>query len=174
MKRLTSRADSPSASNHRCRSHRSALILLIIATFGLTSCIFDSPGDAFYRTLWLSEEKPFSMGAMSLSSGYDTTGGSSSGTSSSGNVILEFLCGGNISVRASGSIGSYGTYEPHGTTAYFSNLRLTHYNGNTPIVIVLEEAHRTNDLLLISWHYEGSNTSYTTRLVRKSSYDQLP
>lgn len=174
MKRLTFRTASPAVANHSYHSHRPVLSLLIIVSFGLTSCIFDSPGDAFYRTLWLSEEKPFSMSVAALNNGYDTAGGSPSGTSTSGNVILEFLCGESISVRASDAVGSYGTYEPHGTTAYFANLRLTYYTDSIPTVIVLEEAHRTDDLLLISWHYEGSSTSYTTRLVRKSSYDQLP
>lgn len=190
MKRLTSRADSPSASYHRCRSHRSALILLIIASFGLTSCIFDSPGDAFYRTLWLSDEQPFSDDSEGVAEWIGAAGGGSgtSGATSSdgddnavrtrgdilnGKITIEFLCGSNISVRAAGAVGSFGTYEPHGSTAYFANLRLTYYDGNTPIVIVLEEAHRTKDLLLISWHFDDSGVSHTTRLARKSSYDQL-
>ena len=86
-------------------------------------------------------------------------------------LTLEFLCGGSVCVYATGAVGSYGTYDTHGTTAYFTDLRLTYHNNDTPTVIIIEEAHRTDDLLLISWHYSGSATSYSTRMVRKSSYD---
>jgi hypothetical protein len=190
MKRLASRASSPSAAISFLLSGRRTLFLLTISTtFSLTSCIFDSPGDNFYRTLWVSEEQPFSDDSESVAEWIGTAGGGSgtSGATSgdgddnaartqgdilNGKITIEFLCGGNISVRAAGAVGSFGTYEPHGSTAYFANLRLTYYDGNIPIAIILEEAHRTDDILLISWHYEGTGTSYTTGLSRRSSYDQ--
>ena len=37
--------------------------------------------------------------------------------------------------------------------------------------IIIEEAHRTGDLLLVSWHREGSPTSYSTRFIRRNSYE---
>ena len=164
----------------------------------LTSCIYDAPGDQFYRTLWASAEAPFyTAGAnddtdiiTDIAAYVDTAGDTDSDTdiatesSTAGNtnigtaagitphgLTLEFLCGGSVCVYATGAVGSYGAYDTHGTTAYFADLRLTYYNSGSPIIIFIEEAHRTDDLLLISWHYSGSATSYSTRMVRKSSYD---
>ena len=145
----------------------------------LSSCIYDSPNDNFYRTLWVSEEAPFSE----------------LGQTSDGRITIEFLCGGSISVTATGAAGSYGTYQTFGNTAYFVGLTLTCYGHGAEIIstyreakegdsndtksatdndtakIVIEEAHRTGDILLVSWHIEGSPTSYSTRFSRRSSYE---
>lgn len=148
----------------------------------LTSCIYDAPGDRFYRTLWTSSEATFYTAdtndatdigtdiATEVSTAGDTDFGTAAGITPH-RLTLEFLCGGSVCVYATGAVGSYGTYDTHGTTAYFTDLRLTYHNNGTPTVIIIEEAHRTDDLLLISWHYAGSATSYSTRMVRKSSYD---
>ena len=148
----------------------------------LTSCIYDAPGDRFYRTLWTSSEATFYTAgtndatdigtdiATEVSTAGDTDIGTAAGITPHG-ITLEFLCGGSVCVYSTGAVGSYGTYDTHGTTAYFTDLRLTYHNNGTPTVIIIEEAHRTDDLLLISWHYSGSATSYSTRMVRKSSYD---
>ena len=148
----------------------------------LTSCIYDAPGDRFYRTLWTSSEATFYTAgtndatdigtdiATEVSTAGDTDIGTAAGITPH-RLTLEFLCGGSVCVYATGAVGSYGTYDTHGTTAYFTDLRLTYHNNDTPTVIIIEEAHRTDDLLLISWHYSGSATSYSTRMVRKSSYD---
>ena len=148
----------------------------------LTSCIYDAPGDRFYRTLWTSSEATFYTAgtndatdigtdiATEVSTAGDTDISTAAGITPH-RLTLEFLCGGSVSVYATGAVGSYGTYDTHGTTAYFTDLRLTYHNNDTPTVIIIEEAHRTDDLLLISWHYSGSATSYSTRMVRKSSYD---
>lgn len=85
-------------------------------------------------------------------------------------LTIDFLCDNKVKVTATGASGSYGNYEHHGNTAYFHNTSLSYPCDGNPIVIVIEEAHRTHDLLLISWHYSGSDISYSTRLVRKSSY----
>lgn len=85
-------------------------------------------------------------------------------------LTIDFLCDNKVSVTATGASGSFGTYEHHGNTAYFHNTSLSYPCDGNPVVIVIEEAHRTHDLLLISWHYSGSDISYSTRLVRKSSY----
>ena len=148
----------------------------------LTSCIYDAPGDRFYRTLWTSSEATFYTAGTNdatdigtdivteVSTAGDTDIGTAAGITPH-RLTLEFLCGGSVCVYATGAVGSYGTYDTHGTTAYFTDLRLTYHNNGTPTVIIIEEAHRTDDLLLISWHYSGSATSYSTRMVRKSSYD---
>lgn len=125
-------------------------ILLVIVLLMATSCIYDAPGDKFYRTLWVSEE------------------------ASCGKLTIEFLCGGSISATSTGAVGSYGTYTSDDHTAHFSNLRLRYYPegpDNAPVVIILEEAHRTGDALVVIWHHSDSTTSYTTRLVRKGSYE---
>lgn len=88
----------------------------------------------------------------------------------SSRLTIDFLCDGKVRVTATGASGSYGNYEHHGNTAYLHNTRLSYPCDGNPVVIVIEEAHRTHDLLLISWHYSGSDISYSTRLVRKSSY----
>ena len=148
----------------------------------LTSCIYDAPGDRFYRTLWTSSEATFNTAGTNdatdigtdIATEVSTAGDTDIGTAADitpHRLTLEFLCGGSVRVYATGAVGSYGTYDTHGTTAYFTDLRLTYHNNGTPTVIIIEEAHRTDDLLLISWHYSGSATSYSTRMVRKSSYD---
>ena len=148
---------------------RLLLILGMICT--LSSCIYDSPNDRFYRTLWISEESPFNNAEAVATYGLEDGGDN---LSNGGRLTLEFLCDGNITVTATGAVGSYGTYDTYGTSAYFASLELSYYIGGTGtdrIVIILEEAHRTNDLLLLSWHFADSPVSYTTRFVRRSSYE---
>ena len=122
-------------------------VLLLAMVILTTSCIYDAPNDRFYRTLWVCEEAPLES------------------------LTVEFLCGGSVSAIAPHAIGSYGTYDTQGNTAYFIDLRLSNYSDSAPRTIILEEAHRSNDQLLLSWHYSDSPVSYTTRLVRKGSYD---
>lgn len=144
---------------------RVAIWLMCLGHFLLSSCIYDSPkGDDFYRTLWTSDEPPL------------------------GSITLEFLCEGNVCIISECGVGSYGKYETFDHTAYFSSLRMQYYtnrldgltdesvchleqNPEGLVTIVLEEAHRTDDLLLISWHFSESAISHSTRLVRRSSYE---
>jgi hypothetical protein len=155
---------------------------LFAAVLLTTSCIFDSPNDQFYRTLWISEESPF--GNAAEVAGYaqeSSTDASVPGSTAQnetplrrGKLTIEFLCGDSVCATATGAVGSFGTYDTYGATAYFANLRLNYYlDGpeNNPLVIILEEAHRTGDILLVSWHIEGSPTSYSTRFSRRSSYE---
>lgn len=149
---------------HRCL----ASFPLMAAALSATSCIYDTPdGDHFFRTLWTSSEAPFE------------------------NLTIEFLCGGNISAKADNAAGSYGSYQPSGKTAWFTGLHLilenspasdaiaddssqTEEQDRTETtregLIIIEEAHRTDDLLTIIWHHSGSPTSCSTRLRRLSSY----
>ena len=122
---------------------RTFLLLISLGQILINSCIFDVPrGDVFYRTNWASFEPPLES------------------------VKIEFLCDGHVIINGKDAIGSLGTYEVFDKTAYFSSLRLK-YNGIKAIII--EEAHRTDDLLLISWHYAESETSYSTRMVQNAS-----
>ncbi len=123
-----------------------AILSLMAAAFLCTSCIYDRPaGDNFYRTLWTSSESPFE------------------------GLTIEFLCGGSISAQAHNAAGSFGTYSPDGSTAYFTNLHLILDQGK----ILIEEAHRTDDdQMLISWHFEGSPDSSTTKMHRLSDYPE--
>ena len=186
------------------------LLTILGMICALSSCIYDSVNDNFYRTLWVSEEPPFSEASRSAD----------------GRITIEFLCGGSISVTATCAAGSYGTYQTYGNTAYFADLTLTYYGDGAAIIstyreaeesdtvivkddvvswddnpvpeygetsgdnangsgsddgwrafdndsaqIIIEEAHRTGDILLVSWHREGSPTSYSTRFIRRSSYE---
>lgn len=144
-----------------------ALIFLV----SLTSCIYDAPCDEFYRTLWTSEEAPFNYAAPYKADNSALVTDKTRSEKPNG-LTLEFLCGGSARILATGAAGSYGKYEHHGSTAYFAELHLTYNNNGSPSIIIIEEAHRTDELLLISWHYSGSATSYSTRMIRKSSYDK--
>ena len=140
--------------------------ITIAGLLSLTSCIYDAPNDRFYRTLWVSDEAPFSTDAGSI----DDSPAATSDSNTFRGLTIEFLCCNSIRIHATGAVGSYGQYDPQGMTAYFTGLNLTYYHNGTPIIIVFEEAHRTDDIMLISWHFSGSATSYSTRLVRKNTY----
>lgn len=154
----------------------------------LSSCIYESRDDKFYRTLWVSEEAPFcELGKADL---HYKTGNVPALTP--GRLTIEFLCGSNISVSATGTTTSYGTYRSSGSSAHFAELSLTFHGKGAetiasyllteedeselpdnapPLTIVIEEAHRSGDQLHVTWHLDGSPTSYSTRFVRRSSYE---
>lgn len=222
----------------------------------LTACIYEAPGDRFYRTLWTSPEtaapyglspssldnsnnvpptpeslasgntafngasdtdiasgiddcteggnegtssdgpdgiEPSGEGGSTVSDGIDNEKTSSDGTDDDktdledegtssdgpdgdkndfaiGGLTIEFLCGNSVRASAPGYAGSYGTYTFHDNTAHFENLNLSSCINGSPIVIIIEEAHRTDDLLLIIWHRSGSETSHSMTLRRRSSY----
>ena len=224
MKRLTSCA---------------GLLLAALSPLFISSCIYDAPGDKFYRTLWVCDggvmtaaldedlSSDYGSGAdlgiasgtgigsgsrygygagYGSSSGYGLGSGDGSGYGSGSdsgygsgydygsgyegssvsdlvsdavssqrpslsNFTIEFLCDGIVSVRADGAAGSYGSYEPHGNTACFTNLLLTFRSSDTCTTIIIEQATRHDDLLEINWHLSGSTTSHLTTLSRKSSYN---
>jgi len=87
-----------------------------------------------------------------------------------GGLTIEFLCGNSVKASAPGYAGSYGTYTFHDNTARFENLSLSSCINGSPIVIIIEEAHRTDDLLLIIWHHSDSEISHNMTLRRRSSY----
>ena len=122
--------------------------LLLAALVMSTSCIYDAPGDSFYRTLWASSESPLDNIPID-------------------DFTLDFLCGQAVCVKSSpNSATSYGTYEPDKLTATFSNLTL--YIGNQTITFI--DAHRHNDTLTLNWKLQNSPETHTTTLHRLSSY----
>ena len=120
-----------------------AAVLMTAAVFGLNSCIYEAPGDNFYRTLWTSSEEPL------------------------GKITLEFLCGKQISVKSPDAAGTFGTYESDGYWAWFEGLTLT-YDGTTVYIL---EARRSDDLLHLTWFTDSDSTPHTTLMHRLSAYE---
>ena len=178
MKRLTSRTDSPSVANHNCQSRCIVLSLLIIVSFGLTSCIYEAPGDRFYRTLWKAtdisstnhhgtdyiadNDFEYLSDTACLTDIADRNDAMHNELSG---LTIEFLCNSSVRISASGFAGSYGTYTASGSTAYFENLQLSNYQNGSPTIIIIENAYRTHETLTANWHYSGSDTSYTLELT---------
>ncbi len=132
-----------------------ALAICAAAAFIFTSCIFDAPGDRFYRTLWNSSEASF-------------------GTFSVDELRLEFLCGQSISIvvedNSSGvpvKTARYGSYETDGETAALKGLTISLQGSE----ITFMEAHRNDDTLFLIWRAEDSDQDFTTVMHRLSSYD---
>lgn len=132
-----------------------ALAICAAAAFIFTSCIFDAPGDRFYRTLWRSSEVP--LGPFSVDK-----------------LTLEFLCGQSISIEAEDTTSGipvktvrYGTYENDGETAVLEGLSIV-LQGRE---ITFMEAHRNDDTLFLLWRVEDSVYPFTTAMHRLSSYD---
>ena len=122
--------------------------LLLAALVMSASCIYDAPGDHFYRTLWTSSESP--LGNVPIEE-----------------FTLDFLCGQAVCLKSSsGSATVYGTYESNQYTATFSNLIL--YIDNQTLTFI--DAQRHNDTLTLNWRQENSPETFTTNLHRLSSY----
>lgn len=127
----------------------SAVIVSTIAT----SCIYDAPGDKFFRTLWTSEG--VQLGPFEVSS-----------------LTLEFLCDEEVSItitdRSRQITGyTYGRYSPENMTAVLEGLRINIQN----IEVTFIEAHRDGNTLFLVWKIEDSAYQFTTTLQRKSSYN---
>lgn len=124
------------------RTYCTSIIIGMIVAMSMTSCIYDAPGDRFYRTLWESDESPF------------------------GEVTLEFLCNDEIVVTSTSAAGSYGTYEHDGTSARFTGLTLT----DDEKMITIYEGHRNDDILFITWTETESGETGQTQMHRLSAY----
>ena len=121
-----------------------SLIPAVITALLLNSCIYDAPGDRFYRTLWKSQDPPF------------------------GTIILDFLCDGAITVRSTAAeFDDYGTYESDGTQATFHNLDLLVDDATYHF----KEAHRHNDLLFLTLINQSTTETTIIRMQRLSAYE---
>ena len=137
---------------------KAAITPLMAAFFFTTSCVYDVPLDHFCETTWTTSEQPLDGLTLSFVG--------------SGHIEAQLIC----SSGQSESGWTYGAYEVYDMTACFTGLQVT-YGSYT---VVIEEAHRTDDLLLIIWHIaesfygtgpgpEGFDTpgvSFSTRLYR--------
>ena len=140
MKKLTFYADTPT----RIESSSSRLLPILFILLISNSCIYEAPGDRFYRTLWTTDESPLE------------------------GLTLEFLCDGWISAQGvEGTIGSYGHYESSQNKALFSELTLE--NGNE--VIFISKAQLIEDRLHLTWFTGNENTEHTTEMRRLTAYD---
>lgn len=121
-----------------------SLIPAVITAIMATSCIFDAPGDRFYRTLWKSHE--------------DTLG----------KITLDFLCDGAISIKStSARFDDYGTYQSDGLTAAINDLSLT----IDDIIYEFKEAHRNGDTLFLTIYNPADNETFVIRMFRLSAYE---
>ena len=129
------------------RFHISGLIFLSL-TLGLSSCIYEAPGDNFYRTLWSSSQIP--LGPLSADS-----------------LTLEFLCGERVTIKdGCGIIIAHGTYSPDGNIAALEEVTAV----INEVTICFEHAHRSGDTLFLLWRPEGMMHTITTAMERRSSY----
>ena len=142
--------DNLTGSNmKRLTNTMTAVVLWIMAVFGLSSCIFEGAGDKFYRTLWECTDAPLD-------------------TLEVGQIRLEFLCGNAVSLKTDTFPNIvYGTYEPDGEITRFQDLKMQ-ING---VLITFTDASRSGDTLYLRWISEGSDTPLTTTMHRLSSYN---
>ena len=132
---------------------KAAITPLMAAFFFSTSCVYDVPSDPFCETMWTTSEQPLD------------------------GLTLSFAGAQQIAAQIVPEAGwSYGEYETFDMTAYFAGLQVSYGGYN----VVIEEAHRTDDLLLIIWHvsesfygmgtgpagFDTPGVSYSTRLYR--------
>lgn len=127
-----------------------AVVLCAAAVFGFSSCIFDAPGDKFYRTLWEADEVP--LGPFPVNE-----------------LTLEFLCGNSICISTdTRTDATFGTYACNNMTAVFQDLTLES-NG---FLITFIDAQRSGDTLFLRWRIEGSLEPFTTVMHRLSAYKE--
>jgi hypothetical protein len=125
------------------------IYLLGLAAFisltAFSSCIFEAPGDEFYRTLWISEEVP--LGPFEVDE-----------------LTLEFLCENGISLKTDNStIISYGTYDSNEQTAIFHDLTMDMQG----LTITFVDAQLSGKTLFLRWRVENSVYPFTTAMHRK-------
>lgn len=133
--------------------HINIISLCAVTAFLSSSCIYDAPGDEFYRTLWTGIDNAL------------------------GKVTVEFLCGDQICIKSSKAVGSYGTYQSNGQTASFEGLSLRYEalsrerTTTGPGLIIIDEAYSNGDTITLSWHMDGSSEVHTLVLERLSAYE---
>lgn len=128
---------------------RIAVPALVATAIIVSSCIYDAPGDRFYRTLWKSSSVPL-------------------GPYMEDEITLEFLCGNQVTLKdAAGVIVAYGTYDSDDDVAVFSDMQLHIDN----VRISFMEAHRSGDTLFLIWLPDFMKYPFTTSFDRLSAYE---
>ena len=121
-----------------------SILPVLAATLSLDSCIYEAPGDDFYRTMWSSSEVP--LGPIDVEE-----------------LTLEFLCGNKVTLKnEDGIIIAYGNYYPDGRTAVFTDV--TTIIDDTCITFI--EAHLNDRILFLIWRPEQMLYPFTTALKR--------
>jgi len=78
-------------------------------------------------------------------------------------MTLEFLCNGDISVKAENADHEgYGTYESSGTTAVFNDLSLF-FDGKR---LDFKDAYRNKDILFLSLYESASSELLTIQMIK--------
>lgn len=126
-----------------------SIIAIIAAALIDTSCIFDAPGDKFYRTLWESEEVP--LGPFPVEE-----------------LTIEFMCENGIKLKTDYStIVCYGTYESNDQNAIFHDLTLE----IDKHLLTFIDAQLSGSTLFLRWRIEDSVYPFTTAMHRPSAYE---
>lgn len=132
-----------------------AIATCAVAVFALSSCIFDAPGDRFYRTLWKSDEVP--LGPFPVDK-----------------LTVEFLCGQGICITAEDSSSGtltkttrYGTYETDGHKAIIEGVTMTLWDHDITFI----EARLEGKTLFLLWRIEDSVYPFTTPMQHLSAYE---
>lgn len=125
-----------------------AIVSLMAAAFSVTSCIYDAPGDEFYRTLWKSTPEPL-------------------GIFHTDELTVEFLCDNKITVKDGGRIIAHGTYASDDHVAVLTGLE--------PVIdgtrISFVEAHRSGDTLFLLWRSDLMSYPSAISLDRLSPWN---
>ena len=125
-----------------------AILIGMAIVLTSTSCIYESPDDYFFRTLWESDED---------SDVPDQVSG----------MTLEFLCANAISIKTDNStIANYGTYDSNHRTATLYNLTME--IGDKTITFI--DANRSGDILQLRWYSDNTSETQTTIMHRLSAY----
>ena len=123
-------------------------LLPLLAASISVSCIYDAPGDRFYRTLWEAEEVTL-------------------GSLPSDGFMLEFLCGQTVNLTTCRDHRNiYGTYDCNDLKAIFKDLTL----GIDDISITFIDAERNGDMLYLRCRVNDSPDSNTIQMHRLSAY----
>ena len=126
-----------------------AILSLVMAAFFCTSCIYDAPGDRFFRTLWKSSPEPL-------------------GPYSTGALTVEFLCDNQVTLRnGDGVIIAYGEYAFDGDVAIFPDLKIIVDGAEISFL----EAHRNGDIIFLLWRPDRMAYPFTVSLDRLSAYE---
>lgn len=127
----------------RLITNHAAIAICVMAAFFLTSCIYDSAGDKFYRTLWTSDDDQL------------------------GKITIEFLCGNQVRSCSPLAAGSYCSYESDDTNVRFEHLTLTYDN----VLVTFIDGKRDGDILHLIWKKDGDLSPQTAILQRLSTYE---